>query len=145
MIDHKDVNNLWLTRGHSQLKKPNTNLILKVGSKLNVDLVILYSSIQKFGKYNWDTTIYFIDVATKKTFSKNDSIHVRTFPNEVKRFTEQAFDAYSIKKLKSDSGSASETQVAATTNIEVKNKQPWTGIWNVEASYQVGGGVCGLK
>jgi hypothetical protein len=41
------------------------------------------------------------------------------------------------------SGSASGTQVAAIP--EVNKKEPWTGIWKVEASSRVGRGIWRLK
>jgi hypothetical protein len=46
---------------------------------------------------------------------------------------------------KSQSSSASETQVAAIPKIKVNKKEPWTGIWKVEASFSQTGGIWGLE
>ena len=53
--------------------KPNISLACKIGNKLNIDTVLLYSIIQKSGEPNWTLAIYFIDVETKKIFSQTSS------------------------------------------------------------------------
>lgn len=142
IIDHKDLNNLWVKRGHSFLRKPNTNLVCKVGKKLGVDLILMYSSILTG---NWHTTLYFIEVNTKKTFSKYDNLYFRSYQSEIKNFTEQSFISYSMKKLKTQSGNLTRTQVAAIPVVKVNKKEPWTGVWKVEGSHQEVKGIWGLK
>jgi S1-C subfamily serine protease len=145
-LNDKDVNNLWVKKtGYSSSMKPNINLACKIGNKLKVDTLLLYSITHKSGEPNWTMTIYFIDVETKKTFLKTTSIYFRTYRNEIENFTEQSFDVYSTKKSKSQSDSASETQVAAIPEVKVNKKEPWTGVWKVEGSHQETKGLWGLK
>jgi hypothetical protein len=98
IINDKNVNNLWVKkRGYSSSIKPNINLACKIGNKLKVDTVLLYSITRQGREWSYTMAIYFIDVEKKKAFSQTTSIDWRTYQNEINNFIEQSFDAYSMK------------------------------------------------
>jgi hypothetical protein len=75
-------------------KNPNIDLICRIGQKIEIDLVLLYSFLWGSQGHGWDTFIYIVDVKNKKIYSKNYSIDYSSVHYGIKAFTEKFFATY---------------------------------------------------
>jgi hypothetical protein len=75
VINSNTVDDLWLKKSSSQKNKPNVKLVCQIGSKLNVDgVLMLYFDVKKLHVeiYVKKIIIYLIDIKTGKLLSERN-------------------------------------------------------------------------
>jgi hypothetical protein len=95
IIDKKVRDQLWSKESFFSLdRKPNFNLVRKLGEQLNVGFVTMSSFIYDDGAHGWDSQVYLMDVAQGRTYTKATHFNYSSFNTGIKEFIDNFFDEY---------------------------------------------------
>jgi hypothetical protein len=95
LIGKKVRDQIWVKESFFSLdRKPDFDLVQKLGEQLNVGFVTMSSFIYDNDAHGWDSQIYLIDVAQRRTYTKTSHFNYSSFNTAVKGFIENFFDEY---------------------------------------------------
>jgi hypothetical protein len=127
IIGAKIADRLWKRPSAFSPIKPDVELAIDLAKKLDVDFINM-NFIQKADYFDWNTSLYLIDVYNKKIYTRNESLSKHSLHNVLPEIFEDFFSSYSLI--------SKQTEI---TKITFNPQEPWTGIWDVGRSQWFGG------
>jgi hypothetical protein len=88
-------NDLWRRDNFWSKRKPNYELIYRIGTELKIGYVVTYCIY--FNNSAWETNIYVFDIISRKLFFKNKSFYFAEFYQNLANFVEETFLAYTTE------------------------------------------------
>jgi hypothetical protein len=125
MLPGGDINELWRKKSSSSRRSPNIDLVCKLGKQLKVDIVLLYSIR---GTWRFSANIYFVNVNTRKVFTRSNELYHYTYEDEIIKFTKKSFMEFEKQLPIQKKGKRAK---AETKQVAFNPKEPWTGKWRI--------------